>query len=131
MIASVQELHAALHQFGSFLDMLDALRLQAEETQDVALFSHLAKGSLAMLEQRTADLRACLESLPPFLAANPRLQADLRLFACLTEALLAAYKWSAERSQFAFFSNSAPGLILNLRTISAEMVGLSPHQEAA
>ena len=58
MIKNAMELKAALHQFGSFLDMLEALRLQLEETQIIALFEHFARGPIAILTERTNDIRA-------------------------------------------------------------------------
>src|SRR5690348_1203248 len=127
MIGSVQELQATLHQFGSFLDMLEALRLQAEETQSMDLFAHLAKGPVALLAERNDDIQICLQAPTQFLTSNPKLHADLRFFTCLADALLAAYQWSAERNQFALFSHSSAGLILNLRAVSAEMRDLSPQ----
>ncbi|HLK57587.1 MAG TPA: hypothetical protein VKU00_13565 [Chthonomonadaceae bacterium] len=131
MIGSVQELRAALHQFGSFLDLLEALRLQAEEIQSVALFAHVTIGPISLLAERDADIQSCLRSAPNFLTANPKLHADLRFFACLAEALLASYQWSEERNQFPLFIHSAAGLSLNLRAVADEMRSLSPQKEAA
>jgi hypothetical protein len=131
MIGNHQELQATLHSFGSFLDMLEALRLQAEETQSMALLAHLAKGPIALLEERAADLRACLENPPPFLAVSPKLYSGLRFCICLADALLAVYRWSAERDQFPLFAQSAAGLILNLHAVTAEMRDFFPQQEAA
>ena len=131
MIGSMQEFRATLHSFGSFLDMLEALRLQAEELQSLELFAHLVKGTIAILEERAVDLRSCLQNPPSFLATSPKLHSDLRFFICLSDALLAAYRWSVEREQFPLFSQSATGLILNLRAVVAEMHDLFPQQEAA
>jgi hypothetical protein len=39
--------------------------------------------------------------------------------------------WNAERGQFSLFAQSAAGLILNLRAVTAEMRDLFPQQEAA
>src|SRR4051812_6367753 len=104
MICSVGELQASLHQFSSFLDMLEALRLQAEETESTALFTHASKGPMSLLGERTADIRDFLQSQPNFLSASQNLLTDLTFFACLAEALIAAYRWSADRGQFVLYS---------------------------
>ncbi len=131
MIQNAQELQGALHQFGSFLDMLEALRLQVEETQNIAFFEHFARGPIAILAERIDDIRACLQDPPPFLIAVPKLHADLRFFACLAETLLATHQWSMERGQFALFSQSAAGLVLNLRAVAIEMHDIPAQKEAA
>lgn len=131
MIGSTLELLSVLHQFGSFLDMLEALRLQVEETQNIALFEHLAKGPIAILTERTEDIRVCLQDPPPFLIGVPKLHTDLRFFVCLAETLLATHQWSMERGQFALFSQSAAGLVVNLRAVAVEMQNIPAQKEAA
>lgn len=131
MIEGIEELQAMLFQFGSWLDMVDALRLQAEETRDTALFDHLTKGPFALLAERSAEIHTCLQMAPSFLTSSRQLYEDVQLFTCLADALLAVYHWSQERNAFALYAQSAMGLTLNLRTVIAEIAAISSQREAA
>lgn len=131
MIDNLAELHGAVHQYKSFLDMMEALRLQFDETGNAALFEHLVKGPIAILEERSGALGDCLLEPRAFLAENPKLHSDLRFFVCLSDAFIAAYYWSAERGQLLFFAQTAAGIVMNLRAVAAEIQDFSSQQEAA
>jgi hypothetical protein len=63
MIANVTELNVALHQLSSFADMLEALRLDAESTNDWTMFSHLSKGYFIRIHQINTEIREYLKDL--------------------------------------------------------------------
>lgn len=64
MIKNAHELFVTLHQLSSFADMLEALRLDAEEKHDYALFSHLSQGYLCRIRELNAELREYLQQQP-------------------------------------------------------------------
>jgi hypothetical protein len=57
MIANVTQLNEALRQLSSFADMLEALRLDAENKNDWSLFPLLSKGYLARIRDLNTEIK--------------------------------------------------------------------------
>ena len=64
MIQNAHELFVTLHQLSSFADKLEALRLDAEQKNDFALFAHLSGGYLHRIHELNAELRDYLADSP-------------------------------------------------------------------
>ena len=64
MIENAHSLFVALHQFGRFADMLEALRRDAEERRDYREFALLSQSYLARIHELNEEIKAYLRTEP-------------------------------------------------------------------
>jgi len=64
MIDNAHGLFVSIHQLSRFADMLEALRLDADERNDYRQFAHLSQGYLARIRELNADIREYLRLHP-------------------------------------------------------------------
>lgn len=60
MISNASQLHAALHQLASMVDMLEALQMDCQQKNDFTLFPLVSEGYLHRIRDLNAEVREYL-----------------------------------------------------------------------
>jgi hypothetical protein len=61
MIQNALQLYASLHQLSSFVDMLEALRMDCVKSNDFTLFPLVSEGYLHQIQELNADIKSYLQ----------------------------------------------------------------------